>query len=160
MRMKIGLASVGLWASTTVLAARHGMQVFESIHSAPEGWKVEGAPSSDARLDFRIALVPVSTTPPAEASSYAIWRNSRVFDVHCALPCKRSKGCFAITFFNSRLMSITFQHVLFGMLSSPKHHRLSGIDLGLRITNRVSSVLVQTMSGTDGECCIGDKRIT
>ncbi|TLD39767.1 tripeptidyl-peptidase-like protein [Venturia nashicola] len=58
MRVKTCLASIGLWGSATVQAARHGMQAFESIHSAPDGWKPAGAPNPGARLDFRIVLVP------------------------------------------------------------------------------------------------------
>lgn len=60
------MALAGLW-SAPILAARHGMQAFESVRAAPEGWKVEGAPSAAARLEFRISLFPVSAEPAAEA---------------------------------------------------------------------------------------------
>lgn len=85
MMVKMHLVSVGLWGWATVQAARHGMQAFESIRAAPEGWKVDGAPDPGARLNFRIALVPVSATPATEAISYTLW-GSGIFDAYRSLP--------------------------------------------------------------------------
>ncbi|QDS72513.1 hypothetical protein FKW77_000095 [Venturia effusa] len=56
MRIYTSLTSAALWG-LPILAARQGMQAFESFN-VPRGWEVKGAPPADSTLDFWIELAP------------------------------------------------------------------------------------------------------
>lgn len=77
MKLRMSLVLVSLWSSNVVLAARHGMQAFESVRAAPEGWKVEGAPPLESKLEFRISLVPVSARCDVNVSVAFAMRHQR-----------------------------------------------------------------------------------
>jgi hypothetical protein len=60
MRVSQSLALLLLGRLETVFATSGSRKVFESLREIPGGWEEAGVPRSDAKLEFRLALAPVS----------------------------------------------------------------------------------------------------
>jgi hypothetical protein len=62
MREWQNLAWLGLGGCAFGLSIGSTMKTFDSLHAIPEGWKEAGTPDAEIKLQFRIALAPVSFT--------------------------------------------------------------------------------------------------